>query len=86
MPNDPLITSAQVRAARAWLNWKQDELSERSGVSQRAIARYEQGRSVPRAETLAILRTTFEQAGIHFEFCGMKGTGIRIERPAAEFD
>ncbi|SEH87801.1 helix-turn-helix transcriptional regulator [Tardiphaga sp. OK245] len=81
MLNDPLITAAHVRAARAWLlNWKQDELSEKSGVSQGAIARYEQGRSVPRAETLANFRTAFEQAGVRSEFAGMSGMGIRIER------
>ncbi|WP_456654417.1 helix-turn-helix transcriptional regulator [Bradyrhizobium sp. JR3.5] len=41
------LSAAQIRAARAWLNWTQDELARRSGVSQKSIARYESELSVP---------------------------------------
>jgi transcriptional regulator with XRE-family HTH domain len=78
MVNGPVITPAQVRAARAWLNWSQNDLSARSGVSQRSIARYELGRSVPYADTLASLRAAFEAAGICFQFDGMSAKGIGI--------
>jgi len=79
MVNGPVITSAQLRAARAWLNWSQDDLSARSGISQRSIARYERGHSVPYADTLVSLRTAFEAAGIRFQFVGQFGKGISIE-------
>ncbi|MGB3445826.1 MAG: helix-turn-helix transcriptional regulator [Xanthobacteraceae bacterium] len=72
----PVITPAQLRAARAWLQWSQDELSDRSGVSKRSIARYEQGKTVPHSETLTALQRTFEATGVHFEFVGMAGKGI----------
>jgi transcriptional regulator with XRE-family HTH domain len=78
MLKGPVITPAQVRAARAWLNWSQDNLSERSGVSQRTIARYELEKSVPYETTLANLRAAFEAAGIRFQFNGMSAKGIGI--------
>ena len=76
MVNGTLICAAQVRAARAWLNWTQDELAERSGISQKSIARLELERSVPYASTLVKLRQTFEAAGVQFQFDGMIGKGI----------
>jgi predicted transcriptional regulator len=79
MVNGPIISPAQVRAARAWLNWSQDDLSANSGVSQRSIARYELGKTVPYEGTLENLRTAFETAGIRFEFDGMSAKGIGVE-------
>jgi transcriptional regulator with XRE-family HTH domain len=64
------IAPTQLRAARAWLGWSQDELSLRSGVSKHSIARYEQGRSVAYDGTLAKLKSTLEAVGIHFHFDG----------------
>jgi predicted transcriptional regulator len=78
MVNEPVVTPEQVRAARAWLSWSQDDLSSKAGVSQRSIARYEQGRSVPYDDTLVKLRNAFEAAGIRFHFTGMSGTGISL--------
>jgi transcriptional regulator with XRE-family HTH domain len=73
---EPLICAAQVRAARAWLNWTQDDLAERSGVSLKSIARYEAERSVPFDKTLVRLRATFEEAGVMFLFEGAVGKGV----------
>lgn len=74
MVNGPDIAPAQLRAARAWLGWSQDELAIKSGVSKHSIARYERGRSVAYDNTLARLRGALEAAGIHFHFDGpMKG-------------
>jgi transcriptional regulator with XRE-family HTH domain len=78
MVNGPVVSPAQVRAARAWLNWTQDELSARSGISQRTIAKYELGRSVPHADTLSRIRHAFESAGIGFQFDGVIATGIGV--------
>ena len=72
----PMITPAQLRAARAWLQWSQDELSAKSGISKRSIARYELGKTVAHSETLTVLRHALEAAGIRFEFVGMTGKGI----------
>jgi hypothetical protein len=78
MVNRPVITPNQLRAARAWLGWTRGKLTLKSGISERAIARYELGRSVPYDETLAALRSTLEDAGILFHFVGSVGTGIGV--------
>jgi len=78
MANNYLVSPAQVRAARAWLNWTQDELSAKSGVSQKSIARYELELSAPYKHTLAKIRQAFELAGVGFEFDGTIPKGIRM--------
>lgn len=70
MVNGPDIAPAQLRAARAWLGWSQDELALKSGVSKHSIARYEQGRSIAYDDTLAKLKSALEAAGINFHFDG----------------
>jgi transcriptional regulator with XRE-family HTH domain len=78
MVNVADIAPAQLRAARAWLVWSQDELATRSGVSKHAIARYEQGRTLAYDDTLAKLKSTLEAAGIRFHFGGaIKGISAR---------
>jgi transcriptional regulator with XRE-family HTH domain len=72
----PTISSAQLRAARAWLNWSQAELAKAASVAKTVVNRYEQGRSVPHAESLQKVRRALETAGIRFQFDGMKGMGI----------
>jgi transcriptional regulator with XRE-family HTH domain len=74
-----LLTPAQARAARAWLNWSQEELSAKSGVSQRSIARFEQEKSLAYPDTLMRLREAFEVAGVSFLFEGMSAAGIRAD-------
>ncbi|MFK4724630.1 transcriptional regulator with XRE-family HTH domain [Bradyrhizobium niftali] len=73
---DAPISPAQLRAARAWLNWTQAELAKAASVAKTVVNRYEQGHSVPQAESLNKVRETLETAGIRFMFDGMKGTGI----------
>ncbi|MBC9879927.1 helix-turn-helix transcriptional regulator [Bradyrhizobium sp. INPA01-394B] len=73
-----LLTAAQARAARAWLNWSKQELADRTGISEKTITRFELGHSVPYASTLAKMRLTFEEAGICFQFEGAAAKGIRI--------
>ncbi|MGM4977987.1 helix-turn-helix domain-containing protein [Tardiphaga sp. 619_E2_N8_4] len=84
MVNGALVTREQMRAARAWLNWSQDELSAKSGVSRRSIAMYEAGRTLPYDETLEKLRHTFEAAGVRFLFVGMVGQGITFDSGGEE--
>jgi transcriptional regulator with XRE-family HTH domain len=79
MVNGTIISSAQVRAARAWLSWSQDDLAAKAGISQQSVVRYELGRTVPHDGTLANLRKAFEAAGIRFQFDGMSAKGIRVE-------
>lgn len=60
------VTAAQVRAARALLNWSQRGLSAASGVSHRTLARFELEDATPQPRTVAALRSALEAAGIEF--------------------
>jgi transcriptional regulator with XRE-family HTH domain len=72
----PTISPAQLRAARAWVNWSQAELAKAATVAKTVVNRYEQGHSVPHEESLLKVRGALEAAGVRFQFEGMKGTGI----------
>jgi transcriptional regulator with XRE-family HTH domain len=71
----PVISGAQIRAARAFLNWSVRELAERCGVSESAISRAEKIDGVPgmQARNLDAVRTAFEIHGIEF----FDGGGLR---------
>ena len=73
-----LLTPAQARAARAWLNWSKQELVQRAAVSEKTITRFEQEKSFPYPTTLGKLRAAFEAAGICFQFDGVVAKGIRL--------
>jgi len=78
---EPRVSPAQVRAARAWLNWNQDYLAKRAKVSKTTLNRFEQGFSVPYSETSGRLRKTLEDAGIQFQFLKTVASGISWARP-----
>lgn len=69
------ITTAQIRGARAILNWSQAELATKSGLSPTSVGAIEKGQSTPRDQTLNILRKALENAGI--EFIGKDGVRLR---------
>jgi predicted transcriptional regulator len=73
-----ILTPAQCRAARAWLNLSQQELSDRSKVAQRTIALFEIEERLPRERTLVDLRRVFEELGMSFTFEGMRAAGIVV--------
>ena len=76
MAAKPDITSAQIRAARGFLDWSVRELSQRRGVSESAISRAERNDGVPglQARNLKAVRTAFEIGGIEF----LDQTGLRF--------
>jgi len=61
-----MITGSQLRAARALLDWTQEELAAASGVTERTIRSLEDGKSRPFERTLDRLRHAVEGAGITF--------------------
>ncbi len=65
------ITTAQIRGARGILNWSQQDLAQRTGISATSIGAIENGQTTPRESTLTTIRKTFENSGI--EFVGMDG-------------
>lgn len=66
-----LITTDQIRAARALKNWSQTDLAERTGLAVPTIANIELGKQDPGKNTVAKIINAFEAAGI--EFIGERG-------------
>jgi DNA-binding XRE family transcriptional regulator len=64
---DAAKMAAQMRAARAVLNWSQTELGTRAGLTQRSIHRLEQGTSDIRRSTALAIEKVLSEAGIEFE-------------------
>jgi transcriptional regulator with XRE-family HTH domain len=73
------IAGAQIRAARAFLNWTALDLSERCDVSPSAIARAEKFDGVPpmQGRNIQAIRSAFEAQGIEF----LDTAGLRLRRP-----
>jgi predicted transcriptional regulator len=72
--------AAQVRGARAVLNWSQTELGARAGLTQRSIHRLEQGASDIRRSTVLAVEHVLSEAGVQFE--QMPDRGFKIVIPA----
>ncbi|MCB1562681.1 MAG: helix-turn-helix transcriptional regulator [Alphaproteobacteria bacterium] len=69
-------TIEQIRAARALLDWSQNDLAEEAGLSQTGIARIENGTNKPNSSTLAKIEAAFDRADV--EFIGKSGVNKRI--------
>lgn len=61
-----MIDAAQMRAARALLGWRMEDLSAKAGVSLASIKNIERGVTDPRASTLKAIQAAFEEAGLMF--------------------
>ncbi len=60
------IDSKQMRAARALLQWTQEDIAEKSGVSLQTIKNTESDRSYPHAKSMDAIQRSFEDAGVEF--------------------
>jgi transcriptional regulator with XRE-family HTH domain len=69
-----MTSVAQIKAARALLGWRQEDLAEKSGMSLTAINKIEREITSPRKFTLDVLAQTFERAGVEFT----EGPGVRL--------
>jgi DNA-binding XRE family transcriptional regulator len=67
-----MITPAQCRAARAWLNLTQADLGSLIRRDRSTIKKFETGRDVQLVLILAI-QHVLEERGIRFETCGTGG-------------
>ena len=72
-----VISAAQMRAARALLDWTQTELAQKAGVSQATIKRMEgpEGPGRSTAHIVATVTKILEDAGVEFLTAGKDGTG-----------
>ena len=79
-----MLSSSQIRAARALLGWSGTNLAEKSGVGITTLRRYELQKGIPSANTtvLLALKETLEQTGIEFTGDPLVNPGVtlRIKR------
>ena len=75
-----MITSAQIRAARALLDWSRQMLSEKSGVGISALMRLEASNGIPggNIKTFESVQKALEKAGIQFIGTPDDGPGVRL--------
>lgn len=75
-----MITSCQIRAARALINKSARELAEISGVGVATIRRMELALGVPssNAQTLELVRKTLENEGVEFIGSPDDRPGVRL--------
>ena len=79
---DPLVTTRQIKAARALLGWSQADLAHWSGVSEPTVARLESvdGELGGREGTGDKIRTAIEAAGVEFIQENGGGLGVRLRK------
>ncbi|WP_234842191.1 helix-turn-helix domain-containing protein [Sinorhizobium meliloti] len=78
-----MITSAQIRGARAMLNLTQAQLATSAGISTTGLNNIERGAADPKASTLRSIQAALEEAGIVFQDDGAivdGGPGVRLKR------
>jgi transcriptional regulator with XRE-family HTH domain len=78
-----MITPRQIRAARALLDWSQQELADRAIVSLNAVARLEKGIVDSRISTVLAIQKALIKAGIEFLDPDQKGEGVRLKSARA---
>ncbi len=77
------MTSAQVRMARAALNWTVRDLAEATGLHRNTITNIEVGRYAGDPETLKLIKDVFVREGMQFIDENGGGAGVRLKKPTA---
>jgi transcriptional regulator with XRE-family HTH domain len=76
-----IIVPAQVRAARALLNWSQEELAEAANVSLTTVRDFEGERRTTETGAMHDIRRVFDNEGVAFVSGGPDGgPGVRFAR------
>lgn len=73
------MTPEQCRAARALLDWSQQQLAEAANVGNATIRNFEATRSLPQSATLDAMRQAFDAASIEFTNGDNPGVRFRAE-------
>ena len=74
-----MITSGQIKAARALIGMTATELAEQSGVAYTTVVRMESSNGVPsgQVKTLDAIQKVLEKAGVEFSGTSEAGAGVR---------
>ncbi|MER9952441.1 helix-turn-helix transcriptional regulator [Mesorhizobium sp. M0047] len=76
-----VVKPAQVRMARAALNWSLADLSKAAGVHRNTISNFETGKYGGSEDALAAIERALESAGIEFIAENGGGAGVRLQKP-----
>lgn len=63
-----LLSTRQIKAARALLGWTRKDLANKSGMSPETVKNIEHSIYLPRKETLTTLVDTFARHGVQFVY------------------
>jgi len=74
------VTSAQLRMARAALNWTVRDLAEATGLHRNTISNIETGRYIGDATTIAAIEAALRSAGVEFIDENGGGPGVRLKK------
>ena len=77
-----MISSRQIKAARALLDWKGQDLADKSGVGITTLRRYEAQDGIPNANKFVIkaIKTCLEDAGVVFSGDPVKSPGVSLNQ------
>jgi transcriptional regulator with XRE-family HTH domain len=62
------MSPEQVRAARAWLGWSQQDLASKAHIGLSTLKDFENSNRTPIANNLAAIQQALEAAGVAFMF------------------
>ena len=79
------ISAAQCRAARALLDWTQDQLAENAQVARPTIADFERNVRMPMKNNLVSIVSALEAAGVAFIQEDDAGAGVRFRQVELEY-
>ena len=77
-----MISSKQIKAARALLGWKGQDLADKSGVGITTLRRYEAQEGIPNANkfVLKAIKGCLEGEGIVFSGDPVKSPGVSLNQ------
>ncbi len=78
------MNPAQVRMARAALNWTLADLARAAGVHRNTISNFETGRYGGSEEAVAAIRKALEDAGVIFVPENGAGPGVRLAKRSTD--
>jgi transcriptional regulator with XRE-family HTH domain len=67
-----MTSAAQLRGARAMLEWTSAELARRSKIHRRTIRKIERGEAQPQRKTLALIVAALAAGGVEFRDGGVR--------------
>ncbi|MEQ8652509.1 MAG: helix-turn-helix domain-containing protein [Kiloniellales bacterium] len=74
-----MISPAQSRAARALIEWSQQDLAIKAGVGLSTVRDFEKGRRTPIRQNLEAIQRALEAAGVEFLDPNGWGAGVRLQ-------